>query len=186
MGCDIHLYWESKDYYSNEWTLRKKLEGDRDYFLFSLMAGVRNYYGAMPNLFPPRGIPQDVSLETLAEYSVPYNQRYEQNESQHWELGPYRRMTHPDWHSASWLTRSEVAEVVEAHRKAWDEDADEREARRHRAIESVAELTGFTDEERATLRKMFGEEEAYKPPRALIEFLRYSKPEDRLVFWFDN
>lgn len=82
MGCDIHAFMEIK--IKEEW---HGVETDigRNYDLFALMAGVRNYDNVEP-VHAPRGFPDDASVITRLEYSG-------------WE---------EDCHSASWLTYDEV------------------------------------------------------------------------------
>lgn len=66
MGCDIHLYFEQKNM-KGEWEEVKVderiLPDDRDYRLFTFLAGVRNYddFEIEPQ-FPKRGIPEDTSM----------------------------------------------------------------------------------------------------------------------------
>lgn len=83
MGCDIHIYceaeekvmdtiqWVNIDHYKKnkyfkinsyeEWNIVPIFD-NRDYSLFSILAGVRNYSNNEP-IAEPRGIPKDCSLE---------------------------------------------------------------------------------------------------------------------------
>jgi len=73
MGCDIHIYVEQK--IDNSWTIVPENKGPislyyregenswdigRNYILFSLLAGVRNYYD-LPLIKDPAGLPKDIS-----------------------------------------------------------------------------------------------------------------------------
>lgn len=102
MGCDIHLYverrvngvWESAD----TWTVdplwpdeRPDVDLDdqyylhRNYYLFDILANVRNVLNVAP-IAEPKGLPSDIS-------------------------DPVRRVSdEPDWHSHSWLTLTEIFE----------------------------------------------------------------------------
>ena len=90
MGCDIHVmieanrtnWWGDRwvnvdnwrynpDYGSYEGERRlnlKEIYSDRNYELFSFLAGVRNY-GDNPSFGFDRGFPQDASEQTAAEYN---------------------------------------------------------------------------------------------------------------------
>ena len=91
MGCDIHVYAENKKSTSAyaKWHFAGYMGVPRNYVLFALLAGVRNYYEFVP-IAPPRGLPTDVTEETKAE-------------ADSWGS---------DGHSHSWLT---LAEMDAAH-----------------------------------------------------------------------
>lgn len=87
MGCDIHAYIEIPlAHRPTGWDFFAKLDVDRNYSLFGLMAGVR----AERKLFDPKGIPRRMSLEVSDE----------------WDGGI-------GWHTPSWLTADEFARVVD-------------------------------------------------------------------------
>ena len=71
MGCDIHAIIEVKNRGHPEcgFSFAAKIELDRDYKMFSLMAGVRNYK-ELPQVSPLRGIPNDASCRTKEEYNL--------------------------------------------------------------------------------------------------------------------
>lgn len=73
MGCDIHIFLERQNG-TNKWvdctpykrdgfddTLRPQDRYSRNYLLFSILAGVRDYSGAVEPIAPPRGVPDDCS-----------------------------------------------------------------------------------------------------------------------------
>ena len=65
MGCDIHGYLElvhSETYVTGVCNI----PSDRDYDLFGLLAGVRNYVDAAP-ISEPRGLPSEVSWKMKDE-----------------------------------------------------------------------------------------------------------------------
>lgn len=92
MGCDIHMYTEVKKHAggteqwanSDNWRLNdywteggdndgeqrytlKALAGDRNYALFTALAGVRDYSEGSPKLGAPKGLPADVCAVIRAE-----------------------------------------------------------------------------------------------------------------------
>lgn len=110
MGCDIHMYveykrknrekqyvWVHGDYFKpnpfysskdkNESQFeRMELCGNRNYSLFSTLAGVRDYSGLMVPVSEPKGLPQDIC-------------DYVKEAHRNWEC---------DAHSISWLTLKEL------------------------------------------------------------------------------
>jgi len=93
MGCDIHGFIESREDYSREKSIywsRAKLDLDRDYTLFGLLAGVR---GAEEPIVYDKGLPLDLSgciKESWEEWGC-------------------------DAHTPSWLNREEALEVLKVH-----------------------------------------------------------------------
>lgn len=87
MGCDIHLFTEVK--IDGVWHCHAKCDVNRDYTLFSKMAGVRSRDFDSNPISQPKGLPADTSVvvTTYAEY---------------W-LG--------DTHSHSWLNGNEILEL---------------------------------------------------------------------------
>ena len=67
MGCDIHWHTEKK--INDKWEHDPNAPEftDRNYLLFSILAGVRNYENIMP-ILPPRGVPVDMSEGVAKEY----------------------------------------------------------------------------------------------------------------------
>jgi len=130
MGCDIHFYvekkqdgrwvsadeWEpSPDYVPGEGDREREIRysrrfySGRNYGLFAILAGVRNYWGINP-IAEPRGVPDDVSDETLGEYATECD---EQQATKWISKGYSKRLRNgqvscPDWHSASWFTLEEL------------------------------------------------------------------------------
>lgn len=145
MGCDIHLYVEHReagewravepvgqpDYWGRQWQV------SRDYAAFGLLSGVRNYCEVTP-IAEPRGIPEDISWTILREtlLGVLSNEAYAIREGLgedtdgfctltqakrwgDWFNGTREWIVHPDYHSHSWLTLSEL------HTVDWAEEAPE-------------------------------------------------------------
>ena len=86
MGCDIHGFIEVKT--GDTWEAAEDIRDDvqRNYDMFGMLFGVRNYVGFAP-IAPQRGIPTDAATKTQQEY-------------QRWD---------EDAHSPSWLAYSEIA-----------------------------------------------------------------------------
>lgn len=60
MGCDIHMFIEVNK--RGKWVMSGERSSiSRDYRLFSLLANVRNYNDRMKPLSEPRGVPDDAS-----------------------------------------------------------------------------------------------------------------------------
>lgn len=93
MGCDIHLHVEVK--IKGKWHHYNHPYINRDYRLFSKMAGVRSNYDDVPPIAQPRGIPTDASTTTKFE-------------CEHDGI---------DGHSHSWLSASEAGEAQEWYEK---------------------------------------------------------------------
>lgn len=181
MGADIHSYVEYKEKNSNYWMNLTRNFGYRDYIWFGIIAGVR---APEFQLFEPKGLPksdlgfwtdQDLwilvapednpslaehdgwcSLESAnrwieGEYasSIPV---YDQN-------GKLKKVTHPDWHSKSWLNTEELERAIEHYRICIDNN----------------NFAGY-DKNPVEWIAIF---EAMKS----FERMNY---DTRLVFWFDN
>ena len=90
MGCDIHIFAECKRGRKGKrkhWRFFDELKGERIYGIFSVLAGVRL---DIPSLFPPRGLPGDITQEVYKRYID----------------------GKPDWHHPSWLTTEEFEQVL--------------------------------------------------------------------------
>lgn len=87
MGCDIHLHVEIK--VGGKWLHYNAPDIDRNYRLFTKMAGVRARDNEINPIAQPRGLPPDASETT-------------QWEAKRWEL---------DGHSHSYLTSAELTEL---------------------------------------------------------------------------
>lgn len=147
MGCDIHPYVEVRqqegwqkvhDIFENAYFREddplddwNRPTSDRPYFgrnytLFAILAGVRNYHEVSP-IAQPRGVPPDVSSGILGEYTLRILEpgddpelpgmcsmedavRLVANKSSSW-VREGEIITHPDWHSASWFTLAELLAV---------------------------------------------------------------------------
>lgn len=117
LGCDIHAFIEYSVGKYGMTPCFAEVDIDRNYLLFSLMAGVRNYAGVEP-VAPPRGIPQDLSWWAKDRYTewVPEADRQKKaaEPSVRWWDEEKTRIVNPDWHTPSWLTAREL-HCVKAH-----------------------------------------------------------------------
>lgn len=112
MGCDIHMHveyrpthgnpgylWRSGDYYKMHYRGNREAEytvtdfcGDRDYWLFAVLADVRND-GSFTYIDGPRGLPKDISEDVKREFDP-------------WTY---------DAHSMSYLTLQEIIDFYDEH-----------------------------------------------------------------------
>lgn len=65
MGCDIHVHIEVK--MEGKWRHYSAPNVRRNYNLFALMAGVRNYENITP-VSEPKGLPEDITYITRKHY----------------------------------------------------------------------------------------------------------------------
>lgn len=136
MGCDIHAYIE----YNNglRWSaISDQLNLDRNYGLFSALAGVRKGSEKIKH-FKLRGVPKDIGFIVESDYTLlvvagedtheegcctEYRaERYlESYGSVVWEEkkedSKFYRITNPDWHSPSWLNLKELKIAYERYLK---------------------------------------------------------------------
>lgn len=193
MGCDIHAVIERRrntygDHY--RWLNSGDPDLGRNYELFAVLAGVRNYGGITP-IAEPRGLPAF--------------REWKQDGDERWISWDHEADTEPpcgvveemaerygvDGHSHSWLTLAEI----KAYDVGQEVDDDSMIVGRHQDG-SVAAVAGWSSVggERVGRRKVLtwpGEDE----PRSWLRLIRYmeqakwdgqSDEEVRLVFFFDN
>ena len=87
MATDIWIHVEYKSRKTGKWTYAYEVDGDRNYNLFSVLAGTR---GDCLPLYNPRGLPSDISDMAKKEY-------------EDWGA---------DAHTPSWLTTQEFKECL--------------------------------------------------------------------------
>lgn len=181
VGCDIHAYLEEHVYTFDEdgkeqWHTFASFRPSRDYTIFALMAGVRDGWGFVENgfNFEPKGLPENVSwgVEKANTYYVQEEGQellLEEGEkscvrkrAEEWvKEGRSKwvaddRITDPDYHSHSWLSKEELEEVL-------------------RRVPEEGGQSRLFDEIKAIIVTMEALEE--KPGK---------KKSSRLVFWFDS
>lgn len=122
MGCDIHAYIEYRHDAENYWrSFGGRINPGRDYSMFQRIAGVR---GVADPVAAPRGLPENLGYaaqddrriyisESEGEGTCTMEQatRYVQECGCEFitdkESNKPIWVTHPDWHSHSWLTADE-------------------------------------------------------------------------------
>lgn len=130
MGCDIHLFVEFKQKDWNIWgNFGQQFRLDRDYNMFSKMADVRSYDELVTPMFKPRGIPEDAAYNTKSENrlliisddrEISDSGYAHESTAKRWVDSGYSKyvdelwVTHPDWHSHSWLTVDEYELCVKS------------------------------------------------------------------------
>jgi len=218
MGCDIHCYIEyrGKVRYNDEdegnrWgSFGGCINPGRNYALFNLMAGVRGWVGDGDKLFKPKGLPEgigysadqdnylyittgeeckcgesrSVTVETAKRWVESGSSEYKNNHS-----GKPTWVSHPDWHSHSWLSVAEYREVLERYKVVEQEDWERREKERVGLIKKLEERNSGLE---VTGDSWLNEPcEHYVEPKyhailAAMESFERMGYESRLVFWFDN
>lgn len=161
MGCDIHMYVESKTPGGeNWWGFGGRVNPGRNYDLFSTLAGVRGG----PAMFEQRGLPDnlgypangDAYLTVDDEHAADSDGYCNTAQAKSWgnpivEVNGRKATLGPDWHSASWLTPSEFVAAIVATEKGG----------------------GYVDDE-------------YHALAGAMQVLEVRGKEVRIVFWFDN
>lgn len=125
MGCDIHCYIEYEK--GQDWlSFGGRINPGRYYAIFETMAGVRGDQSKA--LIQPRGIPENIGFtakhdnllyitETECEgyVSKAKADRYVRECGSKYirdSQGVNRWVTHPDWHTHSWLTTDEFEKAI--------------------------------------------------------------------------
>lgn len=127
MGCDIHAYIEYKRTGDTRWSpFGGRINPGRNYQLFGLLADLRE---CGPPVYALRGMPSDAAwhsendnelficeTETEAESftTLERAKQWVESGSSRYTKGK-KFVTHPDWHSHSWLTTAEYREVLNAY-----------------------------------------------------------------------
>ncbi len=146
MGCDIHAHIEIK--VDGEWMYYAPAKIARNYLIFTRMAGVRDF-GDVEPIAKPRGLPGDITGMSRL----------------------HRESDGVDGHNDSWLTATEIMELVE-----WAKRHDRRPLG-----ERLAAYGGLLG------NYLFG--------NSIESWPKYQNNPDcypayindvRLVFWFDN
>ena len=137
MGADIRIYMEYLERKTNKYKCIGKFDGDRLYGVFGIIAGVRS---DIKPIYPPRGLPIDVNDSMYKEYKG-----------------------EPEYHTASWLSTSELRECLDA----------------------VYEIIRKEEEEAG---RTYNPDWA-KSYEQIYNYMKSSEEDGdptRIVFWFDN
>ena len=208
MGCDIHMYVEyCNDLEKPYWLSIGKVHPGRNYSMFEAMAGVR---GNLPGIVQPKGLPKDLAYDAENDFYLRVNDKYEEQEgycssenADRWvkngssidkfygQNGEYRKVTHPDWHTPSWLTAQEydaAISLAEERLVHWFKREQPKTATWLKTMKQAAESTGTEEaiKNYQRLESLYNQPEkidvTYKAINAMMKLL----PNARLVFWFDN
>jgi hypothetical protein len=136
MGCDIHMYIEYADKNNddvNRWRdFGKRINPGRNYAMFGILAKVRSDTAFS---FEPKGIPKNLAYSSASDsrlficesdddrHCTPEQaERWVNNGSSKYiddRHGKPTWVTHPDWHSHSWLTTDEYKQALEFYNKEY-------------------------------------------------------------------
>lgn len=198
MGCDIHTFIEYSDFTDQNgepyWSsLGGQINAGRDYTMFGLLAGVRGGEA----LFSPRGLPNGKHSYTVEDYMHVRIGTKEQVENsyeggvvtletaQGWRGetiintldGKPWKVTNPDLHSHSWLTRNELQLVLARYRLGTSaEELDVTEENRAIVFEAAAALRGGGERYSASWDAIVAAMSAFEGRGC----------QTRLIFCFDN
>jgi len=167
----------------------------RSYGLFTALAGVRCYNSEIES-FKPRGVPENISLDTLRDYTLyiteePFDEescctresaeRYIKSGSTYWD-DRKTRVTHPDWHTPSWLSLNEFKVAYSRFRLYY----------RQPVLPDLEKFKGNPDGLKKELELTKDKTEPISPipeVEAIIAYLEVMIKhgyKSRVVFWFDN
>jgi hypothetical protein len=132
MGCDIHAYIEygptpvERELGTKTWiAFFGAIRLGRDYSLFAALSDTRND-GDIEPISEPRGLPVAISTWVSDENTLLVSdgdgesggttkeraKQWVEGGSSHWVGNGHSRVTHPDWHSHSWVTADEFEEAM--------------------------------------------------------------------------
>ena len=142
MGCDIHMFVQ---YRNIERAKARKEDGGYDYWqdfggclnpgrnytLFGILAGVRDWPEDDNKMFEPKGLPEFelsyAAKDSLYLYVGDDNEEHTctLEQAQRWGRkiindsdGKPWMTEHPDWHSHTWLTTKELAQAYRWYKQA--------------------------------------------------------------------
>jgi hypothetical protein len=133
MSTELYFQVELQNPRNRRWWHFARLRLSDDYTLYALLAGVRGEDGPVPQeqWGEPRGLPQDCAESTLAEDALTIDDQAaaldfpdacRQEDADRWVREGAARflrhssaVTHPDFHSGSWLSRAELRSVRDAY-----------------------------------------------------------------------
>ena len=172
MGCDIHGFLEIRKYAPKvmDWIDLHSILDHRNYDVFAIFAGVRNYVNA-PLISEPKGFPSDASVSSKVEFE---NMK-------------------GDAHTPSWLTYKEICDYF------WSNSTKTFIDGRISVIDKVTGkeiekfCEGTRDEEHYRYEQKVRTVSEIVPPiwRAFLDYMKelssiYGGENVRIVFWFDN
>lgn len=186
MGCDIHAYIEHNGY-NQQYRTFAKVSIDRDYALFHCLSGVRGYNTEVEPISLPKGIPENIGYMTKDEYCLHIGEGSlsQEDADKYIKSGSSKRfdehhISHPDWHSASWLNLLEVKEAYKRYLNYYRENIEQPEK-----IKTPDEFHKFIEDTR-NITKPISRNKDIEAVIACLENLSLHYEDVRLVFWFDN
>ncbi len=125
MGCDIHMYVEYKSKYNKNWSsFGGRINPGRNYWMFGLIAKVRCKFNES---LSPKGMPEDAGWKSSSDNQLIITETGEEYgcctiiNAERWVRsgcrfidynGKHSCVTHPDWHSHTWLNLFEFEQVM--------------------------------------------------------------------------
>ncbi len=160
MGTDIHIhieYLRRKKSKKPHWIHPgEEFDADRRYSVFGILAGLRS---DIKPLYPPRGLPGDITMETYRHYK---------------DYGG-------EAHIASWLTTQEFGECLDVVERIVEERSKQPKTDLQCNIELVEKLLrNYHDD---------NDDDWLKSYRLLYKYMKDSDDDGepaRIIFWFDN
>ena len=173
MGCDIHCYIEYREKDQEHWmSFGSKINPGRHYGIFAVLANVRNYQEGL-EVLSPRGLPEDIGYAAesdsqlyIVDNETDAEEYCSREQAERWvregssEYTDERKefVTHPDWHSHSYVTTKKLEDALTTLKK-------------------YAEGNGETIGHDFAI-------EYYAIVATMKELEKHG--EARMVFWFDN
>lgn len=125
MGCDIHCYIEYRHPTDDRWRdFGGRIKPGRNYKIFSRMAGVRGQLSDA--VVAPRGFPNNAAYASCDDYWLYISESINENTCTKEQAKRYisygckyrddkrRWVSHPDWHTHSWLTSKEFEQAIKS------------------------------------------------------------------------
>jgi hypothetical protein len=207
MGCDIHAYIEyeeesdDKQKGKNHVSNFAQVKVNRNYWLFTLMAGVRgNEIQGHKPVSEPKGLPKEVSYTVskdafLCVMDIECASRADhccsREDAERWGSNyideAKRYVHHPDLHSNSCLSLQDMNEVIQRY-----SSLKERHQIWLKPHETVPDGYQLSEEDWAGMKIADSESVPVEVPceilaiRAAMEVLEKAGKTTRLVFFFDN
>lgn len=131
MGCDTHMYIEYRKKGNEDWSpYGGRINPGRNYFIFGILAQVRC---ETEFSFPPKGLPKKLAYKADHDNRLYISDSNEEGyttmeRAESWvrsgsskfindREGNPTWVTHPDWHSHSWLSTDEFEKAMEFYRQ---------------------------------------------------------------------
>ena len=131
MATDIWIHIEHRSRKRGKYVYDFEPDRDRVYSLFGALAGTR---GELEPLYEPRGLPEDITPETLAEYNL----------------------FEADAHTPSWLTTKELRECLDLTIKDYSDKYGENEVKSWlKSYEWIYEYMKYSEDEGEPSRIVF-------------------------------